>query len=92
MVYEYFSSQCHEKNVREKKRQLKELKKIIKDKTEENGSLGTELEELNVSVNERRHIHEVNGESYIIFSPVNLILLKPKYSRQTRLILLFLMP
>lgn len=41
---------------------MKDLKKIIKEKSEENGTLSKELEELNVAVNERRHIHEVNGK------------------------------
>ena len=46
----------------DRKRMLKELKKTIKERTEENASLSKELEELNVSVNERKHIHEVNGQ------------------------------
>ena len=53
--------QHHEKNVAEKKRMLKELKKTVGDRDTENSALSGELEDLNVSVNERRHIHEVNG-------------------------------
>ncbi len=40
---------------------MKDLKKTVKERQEENKRLAAELEELNVSVNERRHIHEVNG-------------------------------
>ena len=53
--------QQHEKNVMQKKRIVKDLKKTIKERQDENGELSNELEDLNVSVNERRNIHEVNG-------------------------------
>ena len=53
--------QNFEKAVDDKRRALKELKRVIKERTEENAGLTKELEELNVSVNERRNIHEVNG-------------------------------
>ena len=46
----------------QKKKIVKELKKTIKDRNDENDELANELEDLNVSVNERRNIHEVNGE------------------------------
>ena len=55
--------QNHEKNVDERKKTLRDLKRIIKERAEENAALTKELEELNVSVNERRHIHEVNGKT-----------------------------
>lgn len=58
----FLSKQNHEKNVDDRKKTLRELKRIIKEKAEENSALTKELEELNVSVNERRHIHEVNGK------------------------------
>ena len=54
--------QNHEKNVDERKKTLRDLKRIIKERADENAALTKELEELNVSVNERRHIHEVNGK------------------------------
>ena len=41
---------------------MKELRKNVKERDGENYALNGELEELNVSVNERRHIHEVNGK------------------------------
>ena len=40
---------------------FKELKKTIQDKEEENSLLDAELQDINVAVNERRHIHQVNG-------------------------------
>ena len=51
----------HERNVIEKKKIMKELKKTIKERGEENERLSQDAENKNVSVNERRHIHEVNG-------------------------------
>jgi len=53
--------QQHEKQVREKKRTLKQLKNSIAELMERNSELMKELEGLNVAVNERRHIHEISG-------------------------------
>lgn len=53
--------QHHEKNVREKKRIIKDLGKTIKSRDSENFSMDNDLAELNVTVNERRHIDDVNG-------------------------------
>ena len=55
--------QNHEKNVDDRKKTLRDLKRIVKERADENTALTKELEELNVSVNERRHIHEVNGKT-----------------------------
>ncbi|KAK3096042.1 hypothetical protein FSP39_022384 [Pinctada imbricata] len=52
----------HDKNVRAKKKMLKELDKTIKGRTDENKSMDTDLTELNVQVNERRLINEVNAD------------------------------
>ena len=57
-----FFFQHHEKTTDEKKRTLKDLEKTIKQKDNENEQLLKELEDLNVSVHERRHIEEVNGK------------------------------
>lgn len=54
-------SQHHEKDVGDKKKIVRDLKRTIQDKKDENNRVSVELEELNVSVNERRHINEVNG-------------------------------
>ena len=54
--------QHHEKNVKSKKKILKELGRTIKGKGVENGSMDSDLMELNVQVNERRLIDEVNGK------------------------------
>jgi len=53
--------QQHEKQVREKKRTLKQVKKSIAELVEKNSELMKELESLNVAVNERRHIHELSS-------------------------------
>lgn len=52
----------HEKNVREKKRIMKDLGKTVKSRDSENSSMDNDLAELNVTVNERRHIDEVNAD------------------------------
>jgi len=49
--------------VREKKRTLKQVKKSIVELMEKNGELMKELEALNVAVNERRHIHNISGQT-----------------------------
>jgi len=53
----------HEKNLEERKRLLKDLSKSVKVKGGSNGKLDKDLLDLNVLVNERRHIEQVNAES-----------------------------
>ncbi|XP_062576681.1 cilia- and flagella-associated protein 43-like isoform X2 [Saccostrea cucullata] len=52
----------HEKNVKEKKKIMKDLQKTIKSRDSENFSMDNDLAELNVTVNERRLIDQVNAE------------------------------
>lgn len=40
---------------------MKDLGKTVKSRDSENSSMDNDLAELNVTVNERRHIDEVNG-------------------------------
>ena len=54
-------AQQHDKQVREKKRTLKQVKKSIAELMDKNSELMKELEALNVAVNERRHIHDISG-------------------------------
>lgn len=55
-----------------KKKMMTDLKHTIKDRDIENKVLLREIEELNVSVNERQHIHEAGSKLshiiYVIFS------------------------
>ena len=53
--------QQHEKTTDERKRTYKDLEKTIRQKDNDNEQLLKELEDLNVSVYERRHIEDVNG-------------------------------
>ena len=46
----------------EKKKILKELSRTIKAKDSDNSNIDTDLMELNVTVNERKLIDEVNGK------------------------------
>ncbi|XP_025093863.1 LOW QUALITY PROTEIN: cilia- and flagella-associated protein 43-like [Pomacea canaliculata] len=52
----------HEKNVQTKEHIKEDLRSFLKRKKTYNTALDKELEELNVCVNERRHIDEVNAE------------------------------
>ncbi|ESO90244.1 hypothetical protein LOTGIDRAFT_233795 [Lottia gigantea] len=52
----------HEKNVSEKRKILKDLNKTIRTKESSNQDLDSQLTEINVSVNERKHIDDVNAE------------------------------
>jgi len=54
--------QIHEKNLDERKKSIRELERTIKMKENDNEQLLKELENLNVSVHERVHIEQVNGE------------------------------
>ena len=65
--------QHHEKHVQTKKRIIRDLNRTIKDKESENSAISVELEELNVTVNERRHIHEVNGNVGIWWSNLDVL-------------------
>ncbi|KAL4232016.1 Cilia- and flagella-associated protein 43 [Mactra antiquata] len=52
----------HEKTIDEKKKQIKELDRSSKQKENDNEQLLHELEDLNVSVHERKHIEQVNAD------------------------------
>ncbi|CAH1784594.1 unnamed protein product [Owenia fusiformis] len=52
----------HEKTVAEKKTILKDLNRTAKEKEDQNNEMDIQLAELNVSVNERGHINEVNAD------------------------------
>ncbi|XP_064602614.1 cilia- and flagella-associated protein 43-like isoform X2 [Liolophura sinensis] len=52
----------HNRKIKLKKRTMRDLSGTIKQKQEENEKLAEQLEELNVSVNERTHIDRVNAE------------------------------
>ena len=54
--------QHHEKACDERKKILKGLRHTIRGKEKNNASLDNDLEEMNVSVAERKHINEVNGK------------------------------
>ena len=67
--------QHHEANVEAKRKVLAELKHTTKDKELENLVLVKEIEELNVSVNERQHIHEASSKYLYTDSIVKLFAL-----------------
>ncbi|XP_033633066.1 cilia- and flagella-associated protein 43-like isoform X1 [Asterias rubens] len=51
----------HEKNCEERKKIVKKLRQTIRGKEKNNATLDKDLEEMNVSVAERKHINEVNA-------------------------------
>ncbi|XP_071090035.1 cilia- and flagella-associated protein 43-like isoform X1 [Haliotis cracherodii] len=52
----------HDKNMREKKRTFNDLQNTIQSKDRENSGLDLDLNEINVCVNERNHIDQVNAD------------------------------
>ncbi|XP_053407637.1 cilia- and flagella-associated protein 43-like isoform X4 [Mercenaria mercenaria] len=52
----------HEKTLDDKNKSLRDLERTIKQKENDNEQLLKELEDLNVSVHERRHIEQVNAD------------------------------
>lgn len=63
MPYAFGNEQLHKKNVKNRKKKVKELEKCISLKEQENYELSLELKEMLVSTSERREIFEAAGES-----------------------------
>ena len=53
----------HHRNVNDRKETIKNIKRLIRRKEKENEKLDADLEELALSVAERRNVNEANGES-----------------------------
>ena len=51
----------HSNNIADKDRSLKRLKRLIKNKDSDNSKLDDDLEELSLSVAERRNVSQTNG-------------------------------
>ena len=60
----------HKRNVSDRSNALKKLKKLIKTKESDNTSLDQNLEELSLSVAERRNVSQTNGMSKIFLFDV----------------------
>ena len=54
----------HDRNVNDRKDTIKGIKKVIRKKQLENAKLDQELEELALSVAERRNVNEMNGNEF----------------------------
>lgn len=63
LLYLFGNGQLHKKNVKKRQKKIKELEKCISRKKQENYELSLKLEEMRVSVSERRHASEAAGES-----------------------------
>ena len=65
--YAFLCLQNHEKKVEERQQVLRSLHHNVRGRDNENSALDSELTDLNVTTNERRHIYEVNSTyMYII--------------------------
>ena len=51
----------HYRNVNDRKEAIKNIKRLIRRKEKENEQLDADLEELALSVAERRNVNEANG-------------------------------
>ena len=51
----------HHRNVNDRKEAIKNIKRLIRRKEKENEQLDADLEELALSVAERRNVNEANG-------------------------------
>lgn len=65
----------HHRNVNDRKETIKNIKRLIRRKEKENEQLDADLEELALSVAERRNVNEANGEwnGSFFFSDPNLL-------------------
>ena len=52
----------HHRNISDRKESIKNVKRLIRRKEKENEQLDADLEELALSVAERRNVNEANGE------------------------------
>lgn len=56
----------HHRNVNDRKETIKNIKRLIRRKEKENEQLDADLEELALSVAERRNVNEANGEQHAV--------------------------
>jgi hypothetical protein len=55
----------HERNVDDRKETIKGIKRVIRKKEKDNSNLDHDLEEIALSVAERRNVNEMNGKIWI---------------------------
>lgn len=60
-LFSLFVVQMHYRNVNDRKETIKNIKRLIRRKEKENEQLDADLEELALSVAERRNVNEANG-------------------------------
>lgn len=58
----------HHRNVNDRKETIKNIKRLIRRKEKDNEQLDADLEELALSVAERRNVNEANGKQSIVFA------------------------
>lgn len=67
----------HYRNVNDRKETIKNIKRLIRRKEKENEQLDADLEELALSVAERRNVNEANGMlQAILFPSFDIYILK----------------
>ena len=62
----------HHRNVNDRRETIKNIKRLIRRKEKDNEQLDADLEELALSVAERRNVNEANGQWNRLYLPVTL--------------------
>lgn len=60
-----FQEKMHHRNVNDRKETIKNIKRLIRRKEKDNEQLDADLEELALSVAERRNVNEANGKQNV---------------------------
>lgn len=63
----------HHRNVNDRKETIKNIKRLIRRKEKDNEQLDADLEELALSVAERRNVNEANGKQSIVFAQQGIV-------------------
>ena len=73
----------HHRNVNDRKETIKNIKRLIRRKEKENDQLDADLEELALSVAERRNVSEANGKyvGYAFLIPTFINLRGTRFAR-----------
>ena len=63
----------HHRNVNDRKETIKNIKRLIRRKEKDNEQLDADLEELALSVAERRNVNEANGKQSVVFAEQGIV-------------------
>ena len=63
----------HHRNVNDRKETIKNIKRLIRRKEKDNEQLDADLEELALSVAERRNVNEANGKQSVVSAEQGIV-------------------